>query len=221
MSSQIKNGINFTSESTKKTQFNIGGFVGQNNGTVGDETNASICHMNILYKLADGSAFVGGMIGENTGEVLNPDIYAKNSNLSIQNCLVKSIIRAFDQNANSMNKGNAYVGGVCGINSGNISRVRARVYIKDKTTSDDSKHAIGGAVGVNTGRIVECVVIPTLIGNSNIGGIVGANIDNKNGDDATFSTLNVNVFNGIFKTWWFDCILCRKRQCNRLCNRIK
>lgn len=198
MSSQIKNGINFTSESNNKAQFNIGGFVGQNNGTVGDETNASICHMNILYKLADGSAFVGGMIGENTGELLNPDIYAKNSNLSIQNCLVKSIIRAFDQNANSMNKGNAYVGGVCGINSGNISRVRARVYIKDKTTSDDSKHAIGGAVGVNTGRIVECVVIPTLIGNSNIGGIVGANIDDKNGKDETFKDDNVffGVFNG-------------------------
>lgn len=197
MSSQIKNGINFTSESTKETQFNIGGFVGQNNGTVGDETNASICHMNILYKLAYGSAFVGGMIGENTGKVLNPDIYAKNNNLSIQNCLVKSIIRAFDQNANGMNKGNAYVGGVCGINSGNISRVRARVYIKDKTTSDDFSHAIGGAVGVNTSRIVECVVIPTLIGNSNIGGIVGVNIDNKNGEDTTFSAKN--IFNGIIK----------------------
>lgn len=200
MSSQIKNGINFTSTSTAIAQFNIGGFVGQNNGTVGDETNASICHMNILYNIADvnSSAFVGGMIGENTGELLNPDIYAKNSNLSIQNCLVKSIIRAFDQNANSMNKGNAYVGGVCGINSGNISRVRARVYIKDKTTSDDFSHAIGGAVGVNTGRIVECVVIPTLIGNSNIGGIVGVNIDNvnKKGVDTTFST--INVFNGVF-----------------------
>lgn len=201
LSSQIKNGINFTSTSTSIAQFNIGGFVGQNNGTVGDETNASICHMNILYNIADvnSSAFVGGMIGENTGELLNPDIYAKNSNLSIQNCLVKSIIRAFDQNANGMNKGNAYVGGVCGINSGNISRVRARVYIKDKTTSEDFRHAIGGAVGVNTGRIVECVVIPTLIGNSNIGGIVGANIDDNNGVDTTFSALNVNVFNGIFK----------------------
>ena len=200
LASQVNSGISFTSTSTKEATFSIGGFVGQNNGTVGDETNASICHMNILYNISDGnsSAFVGGMIGENTGEVLNPDIYAKNSNLSIQNCIVKSIIRAYDSSSLSKNNGKAYVGGVSGKNTGNISRVRARVYIKDKTTTEDSKHAIGGVVGVNGGRVVECVVIPTLIGNSNIGGIVGANIDDNNGSDTTFSDLNVNVFKGIF-----------------------
>lgn len=102
---------------------------------------------------------VGGVIGENTGNITNSDVI---------NSVVANV------------QGGDNVGGIIGVNSGNIAGSRDKennyyanhVYNNGSVSGDDN---IGGLIGENNGDLEAAYNTGTVQGEDKVGGIAGTN----------------------------------------------
>lgn len=100
--------------------------------------------------------------------------------------------------------GIAYVGGVTGVNAGDLSKVEATGLLK-LTVGGSSQH-VGGFVGINEGSIYNCLskvsVDVTAVKDSsvlNVGGFVGSNISDKT-DSSSSTVLGIGAINNSYTT---------------------
>ena len=99
-----------------------------------------------------GNNFVGGVVGVNSGSVIN--------------CT----------NTGSVKGSGNRVGGVVGYNNGGtVKNCYNTGNISGNISYNDSGHHVGGVVGYNSGSVENCHNIGSVSGNSYVGGVVGVN----------------------------------------------
>jgi hypothetical protein len=180
---------------------NVGGLVGNNyDGTVNQcESSADVFHASSA--LDEDRWRTGGLVGLNSGTVLNCDyngvvygdrqvggLVGLNQNILLIRGQVEDCGGAYSVN------GNVEVGGVAGRNMGSIRRASFKgdvngimvgyglVALNEDATENtyDSDTAspgsyVGGVVGVNGGSVEDCSAEGTVEGYQYVGGLAGAN----------------------------------------------
>ena len=149
---------------TTKTAQNVGGLVatnqqGGNSGVVSNSTN----NCSILFNGTTGTAYIGGIVGNNSSALTNVE---NNGTIT----------------SNSTFAG--YIGGIAGRTSTNISKATNNGAIKAYTDDSNESYAVGGIVGViEYGGSIITVELSANHGDiesTNVGGVVGlANADSS------------------------------------------
>ncbi|MGB8226826.1 MAG: GLUG motif-containing protein, partial [Sedimentisphaerales bacterium] len=163
---------NFTYTAENSDYIGIFGAV----GAAGRIENVSLRDVNIT-----GRNYVGGLTGNNKGNITNCDSTGKAASPNstqytggltgfnsgdINNCYSTSAVTSGDNSA--------YIGGLTGENSGNISNCYSMGTVAGGGWSGD----IGGLTGYNTGNISNCYATGNVNGgyaSSGLGGLVGEN----------------------------------------------
>ena len=171
--SKIADGANTISRSTASgavtaTNNWVGGLVGNNNGPISDS---------VATGDVDGSAYVGGLVGENESEGTISDSHARGSvqGLSDSGGLVGWNFSSITDSSASGDVGDAAtagqdLGGLIGLNTGGaVTRSSATGDVA--STSDK----IGGLAGRNEGTITESAASGAVTGDDWVGGLVGWN----------------------------------------------
>lgn len=124
-------------------------------GLFGRLYNGKIENLHLTNSKVSGKQFVGGIVGDNTGSVVNS---------------------SFDGIVEGTFEG---VGGICGANFNIIKNCKTKGEIKGLSTIIDSKTiycvALGGICGANYGTIENAINQSQINGSSMIGGITGIN----------------------------------------------
>ena len=199
---------------------NVGGLVGNNyDGTVNQcESSADVFHASSA--LDEDRWRTGGLVGLNSGTVLNCDyngvvygdrqvggLVGLNQNILLIRGQVEDCGGAYSVN------GNVEVGGVAGRNMGSIRRASftgdvngimvgyGLVALNEDATENayDSDTAspgsyVGGVVGVNGGSVEDCSAEGTVEGYQYVGGLAGANegtVANSSADSKVAGDSNV------------------------------
>jgi hypothetical protein len=172
---------------------NVGGLVGQNNGTVGVTMQGTID--------ITGNNFVGGVVGNNIGgsitAIVNNPVVTGNYDVGGVAGASAAAITATIVN-DAIVAGNNRVGGLTGLSSGAITDATvsnptvdgndnvgglagsSTAAIAGATVNDPevtgNNNNVGGLAGSSTGAITNATVSnPTVNGNDNVGGLAGLN----------------------------------------------
>jgi hypothetical protein len=143
----------------------VGGIVGHNKGNV---NNCSITGE------VSGSEDTGGLVGHNSGSVHNCSNTCKVTGdrniggLAGHNSEGSSIRNCCSNNAESEINGVEYVGGLVGLNRGNLNTSKS-------SSKVSGNNFIGGLVGRNVREIYNCYSIGDVEGNRGVGGLIGRN----------------------------------------------
>ena len=184
-------GVNTISRSTASAAVTatnnwVGGLVGFNNGPISSSHATGD---------VDGSAYVGGLVGENESEGTISDSHARGSvqGRSESGGLVGWNYSSITDSSASGDVGDAAtagqaLGGLIGLNSGGaVTRSNAT---GDVTSTSDT---IGGLAGRNEGTITESAASGAVTGDNWVGGLVGWNglINNAHSISASRASGNV------------------------------
>jgi hypothetical protein len=126
---------------------NVGGLVGWNDGTVSNSYSTSSVR---------GNGNVGGLVGENVGGLVG-----ENEKGTVS-----------DSHSTGSVRGNENVGGLVGFNNGTVSTVNNSSSSSKVTGSNEH---VGGLVGWNDGTVSNSYSTGSVMGNDNVGGLVGIN----------------------------------------------
>ncbi|MDE5852772.1 MAG: hypothetical protein K2G97_01865, partial [Oscillospiraceae bacterium] len=181
----------------------VGGFVGQNVGTI--EGCTSICDIYSLYSNYDVVRSTGGFCGDNTGKISNcsskgsimsdgclggfcannkGEILKSNSECNVVTRSETNKCGGFVGNNDKQGKisscistgnveGQDYVGGFCGSNAGEIVDSKAEGNAKAKTISNTNR--CGGFIGENRGIVKNSSAKGSATGEEYVGGFAGVN----------------------------------------------
>lgn len=155
---------------TAAVDVNVGGLVGELNSENVNIIGAK-AQGNININAVDGSVVnIGGLVGKSEGSSISINTIPDET-ISVNNSDINAnvAIQFIGKNAN--------IGGVVGyVDSTEINDVRAvpSIFSKESADGDYSASNIGGIAGhaVNA-NINDVIVYPTLVGHTNVGGIVG------------------------------------------------
>lgn len=156
------------------TSFGVGGLVGYNDG---DLVN---CYTSGIVSSTGGA--VGGLVGQNFGHVMECYSTVTVSGKHYVGGLVgENLGRVIASYSASEVSGDWLIGGLVGTN-GTDSAIRggagtiSNCYSMGQVTAVDG--VVGGFVGMNTaGTVTRCYSTGAVVGNHDIGGLVGANQD--------------------------------------------
>jgi hypothetical protein len=199
---------------------NVGGLVGNNyDGTVNQ------CESSVEVFVASSAPDeyrlrTGGLVGLNSGTVLNCDYNGEVNGdrqvgglVGMNERLVTIVGHVEDCGGEYSVNGNSQVGGVAGLNAGNIRRSSFKgdvngimigdglVALNEGATvnaySSDTElpgSYIGGVVGVNEGTVEDCSAEATVEGYQYVGGLAGANegtVENCSADSKVAGDSNI------------------------------
>ncbi len=182
LSSGVLRGVNY-----------VGGTAGINRGQI--ESSQSATEIN-------GNQRVGGITGQNMGKIINAEFTGTLISISDwaggivgYNDVNTAIINTIS--SGQVNCGNSYVGGITGINKGQINNtystgtvIGANLYTGGlvgynnagasilnsySTASANGNQRVGGLVGENRGTITNSYTTATVTGSQYVGGLVGTN----------------------------------------------
>lgn len=144
---------------------NVGGIVGVNNsgGTVDDvESTGSVI-------AGSSSAVAGGLVGKNNGGLAN----------SFSDSAVTVATGV------TLDKDTTALGGVVGINNGNVQYVDSLGVTNGGATNSSN---IGGIIGINNGNMYSGYNESIVSGANNVGGIIGTNAEGKKVENVVNAT---------------------------------
>ena len=173
------------------TSKNVGGFVGNNAGTIkhcvffgkvnGKEQIGGIAGLNRAMGIIEncsvngevyGNHYVGGIVGMNKGVIRDCTNFAKINSTSAQNSIGLSLDGGMDIGALTSKESldsATNIGGIAGTSSGVIRRCTNQ----EKVGYTKMGYNIGGIVGSQNGYLVDCINYADVDGSNGVGGIVG------------------------------------------------
>ena len=133
---------------------------------------AKITNVGLLNVHITGNYFVGGIVGENDGSVVNSYVIGavRGSNDRVGGLVGTSSGEITNSYASGAVEGSGFIGGLVGSSSGDITNS----YARGAVAGDSS---VGGLVGENdnAARIMNSYASGAVEGNSSVGGLVGQN----------------------------------------------
>ncbi len=140
-----------TTSTRVKGEDHVGGLVGANGG------NALIDNVDVYGLYVKGEDHIGGLAGKNQGTIRRSRVSGTG------NTTLTQVIGKGDR-----------IGGLVGSNeNGRIFSSHAIADVQATHTSTDVGFHVGGLVGENTGRIMNSYAAGSVVGNANVGGLVG------------------------------------------------
>jgi len=163
-----------------ESHFAIGGLIGRNSsGFWGDVIIESV---SASGSVTGGETFVGGLIGQNTGEEIrnasaSGTVIGGERNVGgligdSSDCIIENVFASGNVEAESGEFGGSRIGGLIGqIDGGEIVNAFAAGDV-----DADKNQGVGGLVGRNTAEnIMKAYAIGDVDGDTNVGGLVGEN----------------------------------------------
>ena len=185
----VNSGNNYLTDINIKSGSNalyFGGITAQNDGDLFNVyTNGSI---NILKENRNTSYFIGGLAGLNNKQIDGNTNFFNKAELnddynSSMNIIVNQQIDSNNQSA---------LGGLVGINNGDIVNAAFAGYINAYTQNKTTKNT-GGIAGISSGKLQNTFSSGQVFGNQNVGGLVGYALGSEQ-DIALISNSSVNMF---------------------------
>ncbi len=156
-----------------------GGLVGTNEGALGNSYSDSA----VTSTFVNNQAGLGGVVGVNTekGNVQYVDSLGVTNGGTTGSSNVGGVIGINKGNMysgynESIVSGNDYVGGIIGTNSSAVGNVVNATSVSGKDETDISEY-VGGLVGTNSGSVTNGRNNGTITGTNYVGGMVGNNAD--------------------------------------------
>ena len=165
----------------------VGGVTGRNSGTIQGTKFKGF----VSFDSSNGNKYVrsGGLAGVNDGEIIG-----KSENFVVSNGLeefdVVSVINAHKDS--SLLSAKNSIGGAVGYNTNKVSNLSVRTFVFGDTTSQEIKIdcGVGGLIGYNRGNVIGNTVVPVVIGNVNVGGLIGSSTNDSSSANYEFKVLD-------------------------------
>ena len=147
---------------------NIGGVIGENNGTASNLYNEAL----IITENSAGTVYAGGVVGTNRGRISLSTLYVNMNLKDNSSSYVGGLVGANESGAEirtsyieNVSITGTYIGGLAGTNAGTITESYSAGSINGKF--------IGGLASISTGNINNCYTLASLSGQYDEGSVSG------------------------------------------------